>query len=376
MKMLLIAVLAVFTAASTLSAQDTLRIRSYQIVNVCSDERRWLLAVDLGRVLPSDSLVSFDITIGYDRTKLRPTDVLKEGTLSAGMSYAPFLNTVVPNEMRIAGGNIIKTVSGNEPLVAIAGDFLGSCGQVDTLGYPWPATFNSEFKKRLTVVRIDSVKAEAIGKQNPLAGLRSTLDKVEVPSGETIVEIPVNGALLQLDSVPYRFTFSSSHPGISIVQDRGLKGLVNLEVQSTGSQLTVTGNAVGTQPEFLLKLDVSTMPRPDTVTIVMKTENLMSCGCYLPTLRDTVEVKINPTVSVASTDEHIGIINVQSDAFVIQCDHEEMKTVQIYSFLGQEIFSSTFTGSVVTVPTSNLADGSYIIRTTCGNKKHVNLILK
>jgi hypothetical protein len=376
MKYLLLVVLAVVTAASTLAAEDTLYIRSYQTVDVCSSERRWLLAVDLGRILPSDSLVSFDITIGYDRTKLRPTDVLKEGTLSAGMSYAPFLNTVVPNEMRIAGGNIIKTVSGIEPLVAVTGDYLGTCGEIDTLGYPWPATFNSEFKKRITVIRRDSVKATANAKSNIQAGVSAVVSVVEVGNTDDKFEVAVRGAQLANDSVPHRFTFTSSHPLLVNVSDRGLKGIGNIETQANGSDFEVTCRVVDANPEFILQYQLPNGKRPDSVVITMRSEDRSECSCSKPAKRDTVFVTISPTVSVPSTDERIEIVQVHNDVFVIQCDHEEMKTVQVYSTYGQLLQSAVYAAGNNSVSTSNLANGSYFIRTICGNRQHVNLILK
>ena len=376
MKYLLLVVLAISTAASTLAAADTLYIRSYQIVDVCSNDRRWLLAVDLGRVLPSDSLVSFDITIGYDRTKLRPTDVLKEGTLSAGMSYAPFLNTVVPNEMRIAGGNIIKTVSGTEPLVAVTGDFLGDCNDVDTLGYPWPATFNSEFKKRLTVIRRDSVIATAKAKQNPESGMYALERIVTVGPDENTFELKVKGAKLKSDSSLHRFTFTSSKAIINVVQVGEVKGITDVDTTTSDKDIVVTGRVLDASPEFLVRYRVQKDNRPDSVTITLRTENLSECTCSNPALRDTFDIKISPTVSVPSFDEHVEIVQIHNDVFTIQCDHEEMKTIQIFSTYGQLVQATVLSAGDKSVSTSNLANGSFFVRTTCGKRQHVNMILK
>lgn len=343
---------------------------------MCSNERRWLLAVNLGKVLPSDSLVSFDITIGYDRTKLRPTDVLKEGTLSAGMAYEPFLNTVVPNEMRIAGGNIIKTVYGDVPLVAVAGDFLGSCTDVDTLGYPWPSTFNSEFKRKFSVVRRDSVKATALAKANKTSGLRSVEKSSTLPGDRTWVEFQVSGSNLRADSVRYRFTVKCTRPGLSVVSDRGLKGLTNVSSSKIKDGIEILVTAFESAPEMILRYEHGTQQRPDTAVITMWTEDLTECTCEKPTLRDTMKVLINPTVSVASSDEHIETIRMHNDALTIQCDHEEMKTVQIYSLQSELMLQTELKGFNSAVSLSNLSNGSYAVRVICGNHQHVKMILK
>lgn len=376
MKMMLIAVLAAMTAASTLSAQDTIRFESYRTVDVCSNERRWLLAVNLGKVLPSDSLVSFDITIGYDRTLLRPTDVLKEGTLSAGMAYEPFLNTVVPNEMRIAGGNIIKTVYGDLPLFAVAGDYLGDCKQFDTLGYPWPSTFNAEFKKRVTIVKRDTVRAVAIAKGNKNAGLQSIVDSIVVDGGSDYINLDLKGSRLRSDSVRYRFSVKSSTPQVTIAPDGAVKGLINVSENKVKDGIEIEATAVALEPELQIRYNVIGTPRPSYAELIITTEDLTDCVCEKPSLRDTVRIKIDPTVSVTSTDEHIENIYVHNDVLVIQCDHEEMKTVQLFSLHGEVVLRATVTGTSNAVSISNLSKGGYVVRTTCGKHQHVKLILK
>jgi len=376
MKLKLIAVLAVVTAASTLSAQDTLRFESYRTVDVCSNERRWLLAVTLGKVLPSDSLVSFDITIGYDRTLLRPTDVLKEGTLSAGMAYEPFLNTVVPNEMRIAGGNIIKTVYGDLPLFAVAGDFLGDCTQSDTLGYPWPSTFNAEFKKRITIIRRDSVKAVAVAKGNKSVGLAANVDTVVVDGAREFVDIVLQGMKLRADSTRYRFLIKSTSPQLSLTPGQQVKGLVNVMEKQVKDGIEIEATVVDASPEFQVRYSVSTSERPMSATVQIASDDLSDCLCEKPALRDTIVIKIDPAVSVTSSDEHTENVYVHDDVLVIQCDHEEMKTVQIFSLHGELVLKTAVSGQHNALPISNLTKGGYVIRTICGQHQHGKMILK
>jgi hypothetical protein len=377
MKNLLIVVLAVLSAASTLSAQDTLKVRSYRVVDLCQNERRWLLAVDLGKVLPSDSLVSFDITIGYDRTKLRPTDVLKEGTLSAAMSYEPFLNTAVPNEMRVAAGNIVKTVSGDVPLVAIAGDFLGSCLDVDTLGYPWPATFNSEYKKKYTVVRLDSVKATAKPRVHANKGFAFADSSITISESDTSATLTiVSVGLNELGDKHYIEV--SSQAGVldlSVLSVTGMKvdsivverSLTKLFVSSVSSTAAVTLNAHWTGTKDLTRFA--------QVSVRTGTESL--CTCDVPALRDTITIsKEYPNVSVPSFDEHSEIIKAKPDAIMIHCDHEEMKTVQFFDVLGALVFQESISNRIQYVSTSALPKGAYHIRVACGHNVHVTTILK
>jgi len=376
MKNLLMTVLAVLTAASTLSAQDTLRFESYTTVDVCSNERRWLLAVNLGKVLPSDSLVSFDITIGYDRTKLRPTDVLKEGTLSLSMAYDPFLNTVVPNEMRIAAGNIIRTVHGDLPLVAVTGDFLGTCVDFDTLGYPWPATFNEEFKRKYTVIRRDTVKAIAVAKGNKNSGLQAVDTVVSLPSDRDYVDVRVRGVALKSDSTRYRFMIKCSREQLSVANDKPAIGMTDIVANRTKDGMEITATVTSAAPEMVLRYTHGSSTRPDSATVTISSEDLSLCSCEKPALRDTMRIAIDPTVSVASSDEHVEMIYLIDNAINIQCDHEEMKNAQIFSITGELITSATMQRDETVLRPLNLTAGSYVLRVTCGNHQHVKMILK
>jgi hypothetical protein len=376
MKMLLLVVLAVFTAASTLSAQDTLKVRSYTVVDLCKNERRWLLAVDLGKILPSDSLVSFDITIGYDRTKLRPTDVLKEGTLSVGMSYEPFLNTAVTNEMRIAAGNIVKTVSGDVPLVAIAGDFLGSCTDVGELSYPWPATFNSEFKRKFTLVRFDSVKATARPRLQPNRGFAfedSSITIKEQDSTSSVAVVSIGQSELKRKQIVV-LTFDTTSVQVSV---DSISGLVLDSVITNRNQIRIF--AKETTPTASVAISarwIGTALKPQT-QITVQTVDGEDCSCEVSTLRDTVRItKEYPSVSVASADEHIEIITASNDALSIQCDHEEMKTVQFFDVLGSLVYQENVQPGKQYMSTSNLAKGVYHIHVACGQHHHATTILK
>lgn len=377
MKNLLIAVLAVFTAAGTLSAQDTLKVRSYRVVDLCQNERRWLLAVDLGRILPSDSLVSFDITIGYDRTKLRPTDVLKEGTLSATMSYEPFLNTAVTNEMRIAAGNIVKTVSGDVPLVAIAGDFLGDCDDIDTLGYPWPATFNSEFKKRYTMVRFDTVTATAKPRLYPNKGFTLTDSVLNIGESDTTATIEIESIGIQDLGDRHCIELSSQAEllELSVQSVVGMK--LDSVVSNNGFYKMYVNSASSTAAAIVQARWKGSKDGSKTSQVSIRTTTEEQCVCNLPALQDTVTIrKEYPNVSVSSTDERSEIITATPDAILIHCDHEEMKTVQFFDVLGSLVIQEHVGHKKQYVSTSNLSKGAYHVRVTCGQKIHVTTILK
>ena len=91
---------------------------------LAQDEQRFLITASIGEVYASDSLQSFDITIGYDTSRFRPTDGLSIGTLSEQMKFgdiSPFFNFRVPGEMRVGAFTITRNVAGDKPLFADLG---------------------------------------------------------------------------------------------------------------------------------------------------------------------------------------------------------------------------------------------------------------
>lgn len=372
---MLLVVLAVITAASTLAAQDTLRIESYRIVDVCSSERRWLLAVNVGSIKAADSLVSFDITIGYDKNKLLPTDVLKDGTLSAGMAYAPSLNAVIPNEMRIAGGNIIKPVVGDVPLVAVAGEFLASCNEFDTLGYPWPATFNEEFKKKFTVVRVNRVLATAKAQKYVGLGYKGVQDTVKLHEDSSGALTATLFGDLRVDSLfTLTLEYDTSLIDVRISDTPGSK-VVSNSTMKTGQSWTIQHENASRQVEVSV---TSRRLRVDSQTVIrMTTQMSQTCSCIAPGESDSVViVSVKPVVSVSSFDERIDGIRFEYENLFVQCDHEEMKNVSIYTVTGVNVFSTDLPAEQRSVSCSFLPSGPYLVKCSCGNNNHVKMILK
>lgn len=372
---MLFVVLAVITAASTLTAQDTLRIQSYRIVDVCSAERRWLLAVNVGTIRPTDSLVSFDITIGYNKNKLLPTDVLKEGTLSANMGYPPVLNTVVPNEMRISGGNIIKPVAGDLPLFAVSGEFLGSCNEITALSYPWPATFNEEFKKRFTVVGLDSVKSLALAKKYVGLGYTASADTMRLDKDSTsATDITLKGDL-SIDSVfVLKVLFNTQAIACQIDPAFGVQ-VVSSDTMTNGIAWTLRHQNAARHLKFRTKWNDTSS---DTTSLIrISTQTTQTCACVAPAEIDSIVVlKTVPVVSVSSFDEHVDGIRFANENLSIQCDHEKMKSVTIFSLSGENLVNAVLPIGQASVSLSSLPRGPYIVRVSCGFNNLVKLILK
>lgn len=379
-------VLAVILAVSTVRAQDTLKIESLRTVDVCSDSRRWLLAASIGSIRFADSLESFDITIGYDREVLRPTDVLKEGTLSGQMSNGPTMNLIVPGEVRIFGFNVARSVAGNIPLVAVSGDFVGSCEANGGLTVPYPPDFNSEFKRKYTVNVVDQVKAVAVAKVENLYGCTYDRDTLFLTSNEETNTVQVSAGI-SAKSGTERVVELRSASAVDPLMLEVVSSTVNephridsMVATERGVSLFVTS---GPGKEKVPMVISSTIRRSKKdYEGVQKIEAALretdNCVCVKPGLKDTLVVKISPVVSVrSSVDDPTCTVNVTSDRITGKCDHQKMKSLDVFDLYGRNILmAAEFERPEVEVSTADLPSGFYLVRLSCGKSQTTKSIVK
>ena len=372
--------LAVFMTASSLTAQDTMTVRSLRIVDVCSSERRWLLAPTLGRVTALDSLMSFDITIGYDTSLTHPTDVLTEGTLSANLDYKPTMNLVVKGEMRIAGFNIITPMVGDKPIFAVAGNFSGMCADLDTMSTPWSPSFNSEFKRVVTVVKNEPIITIATAKNRNDVGMWINQDSVTITGKDSIGIVAFDIRLPGLSSISGIVTIKNADSSKAVLTTIDMIGATITSIERMNGEVLVAFRQNGnTQPRLEATFRNVTTDLNASVLITSRLSVQDSCVCVKPALIDSVVIKCeNPTVSVlSSADEHNDNLLITDQTARCYCDHGQTNSINVFNVMGQLVGS---TGDQLTNETflsmHGLPHGAYIIVSRCGEKRTVTMEMK
>jgi hypothetical protein len=376
MKLTVMLLLAVLTAASNITAaSDTLIVRSYRIINTCSNEQRWLIDAYMGEVFASDSLQSFDITIGYDTSLITPTDGLSSGTLSAQMpfgEFSPFFNFRIPGEMRVGAFTIDRNARGDLPLFAIAGNFKGTCPDRTFFTLPWEATFNEEFRSKVTVFLTDTVYSKAVAVMNDSIGIY--IDQVidTIPgkdSTRTIQFVRMNSSLL--NDLRVRSTVRLGLPDVFKITAVSNTGSDLIEFNTDSTTISFDGSASSLTDTFSVTVRSLTNSRDTSDMIVTSVDVLDTCGCIDPNGTDTVSVYSSekPVTSVAAAfHESTGITTSITDNEVeIQFLHGQPGTVQIYSTIGEKISSVTSQQDVVRLSTEQFSKGQYflVVTTEC-----------
>lgn len=375
--------LAVLVAAGSLTAQDTMIVRSYRTIDVCSSERRWLIAPYVGAVIPKDSLASFDISIGYDTSKIRPTDVLTEGTLALQFqTFAAQMNLVIPGEMRIFGGDAVRFAVGDKPLVAIAGEFIGSCTEVDSLSITWPASFNGEFKKRITIYQLEPITARAIPKSRPDLGTNFKKDSIVIEKSENVGNVQAILLLKELTSQSCRLRFSIDDTTIASIDSARLQGSGQATMKRLGAGEIEISFVQQTGTEPVIELAIRSRTNVGRTKTLLHSQLFLEneCECNRPLIRDTTLIVCdNPMVSVNETsiDEQTVNLQVSDELVKCQCDHGQTNEIKVFSMSGELIGS---TGQLMTNETflniAGLLHGAYIIVGSCGSKQLIKMKLK
>lgn len=379
MKFLVTITLAVLVAASGVTAQDTLLLRTFRTVDVCSSEQRWLIAPYLGNVRSSDSLASFDITIGFDTAVVRPTDVLTENTLSFMADYPAQMSLVVPGEMRVAGFNITRSMVGDKPLFAVVGNYNGGCGGSIGFSFPWPPTFNEEFKKKITVLSSERVAIVASPKRDDQLGMRFTADSVAIDGKDSLAVVsstvtfgsrrPRSGTIVLMlgDGESARID-STVIEGARVLDLRKTARTVHADVEFADGQV----------PRVSVVLRNTTTAANAVNTLQALLEVTDSCSCVRSGLLDTVAVVLtNPIVSVSSpvndSNEKLVVTSTTASCY---CYHGQTNEINVFSVAGERIVGQRTHETENSMSIDNLPSGTYIIVGSCGSRKFVNLNLK
>jgi hypothetical protein len=379
LKFLVTITLAALVAASGVTAQDTLLLRTFRTVDVCSSEQRWLIAPYIGNIRSTDSLASFDITIGFDTSVVRPTDVLTENTLSFMSDYPAQMSLVIPGEMRIAGFNIIRNMVGDKPLFAVAGNYAGGCGDSIKFTFPWPPSFNEEFKKKVTVLASEHVAVVANPGVDQQLGVTFTTDSMSISGRDSVGVVKCSVAFGSKRPRTGTLFIKLSDDDVATIDSASVEGAQLVALRTTTKSVEVdVAFENGRAPQMSIYVRNTTSASSARVSVEAYLDVTDSCACVRSGLRDTVGVELtNPIVSVSSpVDDSNEKLVVTSTTASCYCNHGQTNEINVFSLTGVRIDSRRTNEVENTMSIDHLPSGAYIIVGTCGTRTLVNLNMK
>lgn len=179
----LLSVLLFNSNPGAIKAQNevTLKIENTEQIDLCGADRnkRVIITLYMGKILPSDSLFGFNGQLLYNPDKIQFHTALPLNTLAEFFDY----NKADFSEK----GKIIFTVSqwlsnipisGDRPLYAFLGNFLGICPDTSWVNLDY-IEFTDEFKKTITEVSNGLVNAEILYDDSRYLQTKFEIDTLE-----------------------------------------------------------------------------------------------------------------------------------------------------------------------------------------------------
>ena len=373
--MRLIILLAVIAAASRWTsaavADDTLNIRSLRSIDVCGSEKSALIAIDLGEIYFSDSLMSFDITLSYDTTYLIPGSVLSNGTLSQQLSWmdGPILNAAEPGELRVFGASILTPAKGNLPLVAITADAKSMiCGVTTPIELVYPADFNPEFKRSYSLWKGDSVRFIARQVDIATKGFSFEVQDVTIGGTDSTIDVPfvVTNRSRDNNDLTVQLALASTD---GVLIDRAYIGNNAVTVAQGRDTVWITLSGTDTVHQGTLRLRQVTT---DSLSTVL-TGSIMAtaCACTIPKKTDQRVVKTTLSTSTGIDEKDIDddpVITLINGMINLQGGHEYPMELKVYDLYGRLVANTFMEKGTVTAQVQDLPPGPVFIMMTAGGR--------
>ncbi len=339
-------------------SDDTLFVRSFRTIDMCSSQRSALFVLEMGQINASDSLMLFDITFGYDTNSLRPGVLLKENTLGNQLNYynGPFMNLTVPSEIRLSGFSINRVAVGRLPLIAFNADVLADfCHPTSLLTLPYTPEFNEEFKRPPNLIVIDSVISVKNQRSDTTKGIQFDVDSIANDSSNVLkVPFTIDQGLAVGSNVRFSLMNRQGYNIVNIEVDQADAEVGSIDESTANIEIrenvrSITGNLV-----LMRTLDTASA----TISAVVTVD---SCQCIRPEKRGRIGISYikEPTTSV-DADEDAELFRITSGRIILQHLHEH-PIASIIDILGKHWWSSNTPVLELNLNELDLPSGVYYV---------------
>lgn len=332
-----------------------------------------IIAPSLGTIVKSDSLVGFEIVIEYNPDVVQMNQQLYTNTMS---QFFKFKNTTFDKER----GEIImegyvsfdafpNPVSGDYPLVAFGGTFVGDCDE------------DAEFKVKYfypidgfkgEVDTINNISIKGIIADKPERKLGFIIDDSErYIKSDSSISIDVNVDLGIMESLDYwqtRVTIDKDSLNLSEVI--GTNSILVEKVTKEEHNSYLIDLKIVDSEELSFKLNITSNKKDSAlVNIKMETVENTDCICATNFPESSFEIsnlETKDTVIIASVNK---VDDLVYNNGVIRSQGKRL-TVEVYNYTGLMIDSEVCDFNKV-YDTKLLKQGIYFIKVTDGNNTEI-----
>lgn len=371
------------------ASNDTVYVKSSYNVDLCDKasvdnpyKDRVQIMLDLGQVTPSDSLFGYDFELRYDTNNVALNAGLYFNTLTEYMEERG-ISFFADSGMALGYGltfSINNPVYGNRKLVAMRGDYVGSCPDTTEI-YLKYIEFTEEFTRKIVgykPARIISYIEYSDDRYFYIAA-NDTINIDSVGSSyvdfkvQTIEEHDVNEFNVNIDKPHNNFVIDS----IRVLSDNVTLADMNEDDDKITVRFIAHNNLMD---DNLIRVFMSTKENIDDIEeISVKVDLLDNCSCVTNVRGCFVELYSNYVQDTTSVRDH-DFIDYYYDNFnetlnINTRDHG-IKTVIVYNLLGQMIETKNFNyQNSLLITTDALPSGTYVYQIIAENNRINNILI-
>lgn len=375
----LIFALGLFFMSNSLAKSKTynLELLDENKIDLCGKEyqKDVIIAPYLGNVLKSDSLIGFEIVIEYDPEVVQINQQLYTGTMSQFFEFksATFEKGEIIMEGFVSMAAYPNPVSGDLPLVAFGGKFIGKCDEdaYFKVKYFYPI---DGFRGTIDTIKDITIKGVIADKpERKLGFINNNTDKV-IKSDSTI-DVRIGVDLGIMDSVDYWQTrVIIEDDSLRLLEVVGTESVIVDKVTKEEDNSYLIDLKVLNKNDLNLTLKINSN-KIDSSIVNVKLETVESTECICATNFPNSSFKIHnletkDTVVKTSVDMNRNYVYING----IIASRDKQLNVEVYNYTGLLIDTQICDFNKV-YDTKQLKQGLYFIKVTDGNKTEILKII-
>lgn len=381
----LLSVLLLNSNPGAIKAQNevTLKIENTEQIDLCGADRnkRVIITLYMGKILPSDSLFGFNGQLLYNPDKIQFHTALPINTLAEFFDY----NKAEFSERGKIIFNVSQwlsnyPISGNRPLFAFLGNYLGKCPDTSWVNLDY-IEFTNEFKKTIKDVSNGLVNAEILYDDT-----RYLQTKFEVDTLEFLKDDQEKNIRIVFDVKPglrisnLKLNIENENPSqFDIVQINSLNEYIIIDsVQENDGKIELYLSILNdTLAGIDLNLNIMEKFKSDTISqLSIEPTQVNECTCVSKLVGSNCFLKSNKIDTIPSwinfEDDSSKELNIdyKNNYLTIQNNNGNVQQVIITNLLGMNLMTYKPEDKVeIKINTELLTSGIYFVYIVKNNNK-------
>lgn len=393
---LLLSIFILSSRESELRAQSpiTVEVKTLTNIDVCGN-KLFQIFIQTSEIYANDSIVGFDLFLGYNSEKIQLDQILTSNTISsqlqnAGSEAILTSNKTVQGEIWISGAFLSENrfLKGKQPLIALSGRYLKDCIDTTLISVLQFNPAYYDFRNPPEIITKNLVVIAEVAEAGRIVSANVKEDSIDFKYEDSTVSFLIyltNDDLARAKNIECKVEFDrkellkirnieSMQPGVridSIVNSNG-KSIIHLTQLYNADKLVPS-----------IKIDLQRLTQ-DSAIVVAKVELKVesNCTCLNKVVNDSLKFKLfQPPVSAQEyNDNYIEydskiVSSISDEAISIHSNEGSIFHVTVYSIIGQKIENIENSHTSIVIPTSRYTPGLYLMEVYVNHKSKVKKML-